>query len=437
MPFPTDTLSIVLAGGVGSRLAPLTDERAKPAVPFGGQYRIVDFTLSNCLHSGLRRILVLTQYKSDSLHNHLRDAWSVFSPQLGEHITAVPPQLRTGDSWYRGTADAICQNLHLLKRSGAKNVLILSGDHIYRMDYSRMLDAHRETNADVSVACMEVTLDEARSFGVMAVDQQQRVRRFDEKPDQPQPTPDNPERALASMGVYVFSVDLLCRELQRDAQDTTSSHDFGKDLLPRLIHTQRVFGYRFGHPDPDATNNHCESYWRDVGTIDSYHRANMDLLLHRPPLNLYSDRWPIRKYETPAPPARIDRDENGVPGAVTDSMLSNGVMVSGGMVNRSILSPNVRVASDARVSDSVLFDGVYVGAGAVLKNCIVDKGVHIPAGETIGVDALSDRERFTVSENGVTVVPKGYQFVTKPALPRESRSRIMTNAAKAVLIRAS
>lgn len=422
MSLSTDTLSIILAGGVGSRLAPLTDERAKSAVPFGGQYRIVDFTLSNCLHSGLRRILVLTQYKSDSLHNHLRDAWSIFSPELGEHITAIPPQQRNGDSWYQGTADAVYHNLHLLKRSGAKNTLVLSGDHIYRMDYSRMLDAHYHTDADVTVACMEVSLEEARSFGVMSVDAQQRVRRFDEKPEWPQPVPDNPGRALASMGIYVFSIDLLCRELERDAQDATSSHDFGKDLLPRLIHTHRVFGYRFGQPAANVTHNHCEDYWRDVGTIDAYHQANMDLLRHCPPLNLYSDRWPIRKHEVSAPPSRIDRDDDGIPGAVTDSLLSNGVRVSGGMVHHSILSPNVKVGSDAHVTDSILFDGVSVGAGAELRNCIVDKGVSIPAGERIGLDRLIDAERFTVSDKGVTVIPKGYRFTARPG--RRTRAEV-------------
>ena len=416
MHFNSDTLCIVLAGGVGSRLAPLTHERAKPAVPFGGQYRIIDFTLSNCIHSGLRRILVLTQYKSDSLHNHLRDAWSLFSPELGEHITAVPPQLRTGDSWYRGTADAVFQNLHMLKRSGVKNVLILSGDHIYRMDYSSMLNAHHASQAEVTVACMEVALQEARSFGVMAVDSENRVRQFEEKPQRPRPTPENPNMALASMGIYVFNVDLLCRELERDNQDASSSHDFGKDLLPRLIYSHRVVGYRFGTHNSD--HPHSETYWRDVGTIDAYHQANMDLLKDRPELNLYSERWPIRKYEAPAPPARIDRDNDGVPGVVTDSMLSNGVMVSGGTVNRSILSSNVRVASEAIVADSILFDGVRVDTGAELRNCIIDKGVHIPAGESIGVNRLLDAQRFTVSENGIVVIPKGYQFFPHPTRSR-------------------
>lgn len=407
MSLASDTISIVLAGGVGSRLAPLTEDRAKPAVPFGGQYRIIDFTLSNCLHSGLRRVLVLTQYKSQSLQRHLRDAWSICSPELGEYITAVPPQLRTGDSWYAGTADAIYQNLYLLKRSGAKNVVILSGDHIYRMDYSDMLDAHRRNDADVTIGCMEVSLKDAQSFGVMAVNDESRIQQFEEKPAKPTPTPDNPNRALASMGIYVFSVDALIEELESDAADPTSSHDFGKDILPRMIHTHRVFGHRFG------TEINCSamgSYWRDVGTIDAYYQANMDLLKDRPPLDLYSDCWPIRKHERAAPPAKIDRDEFGVPGSATDSMISNGVVVRGGTVNRSILSTGVRIESAAGVEDCILFDDVHVGEGAQLRNCIVDKGVEIPAGTSVGLNSRDDAARFTVSDNGVVVIPKEYVF---------------------------
>lgn len=419
MPLASDTVSVVLAGGVGSRLSPLTQDRAKPAVPFGGQYRIVDFTLSNCLHSGLRRILVLTQYKSHSLQTHLRDAWSVFSPDLGEYITPVPPQLRTGDSWYQGTADAIYQNLFLLKRSGAKYVVVLSGDHIYRMNYEEMLVAHQESGADVTVGCIEVGLQEAKSFGVMSTDINCRIINFQEKPQRPTPIPQNPDRALASMGIYVFSIDVLCRELELDAEDSQSSHDFGKDLLPRLIHTHKVFGYRFGEEQPPVAD--C-GYWRDVGTIDAYYQANMDLLKDHRPLDLHSDDWPIRKHERAAPPARIDRDRFGSASKVADSLISNGVVVSGGTVNRSILSTNVRVSSGATVVDSILFDDVTVGEGVQLKNCIVDKGVNIPAGESVGITPSIDAERFTISDNGVVVIPKGYEFVR--VAPRSIPHRI-------------
>lgn len=407
MSLASDTISVVLAGGVGSRLAPLTHDRAKPAVPFGGQYRIIDFTLSNCLHSGLRRVLVLTQYKSHSLQKHLRDAWSIFSPELGEYITAVPPQLRTGDSWYAGTADAIYQNLFMLKRSGAKFVVVLSGDHIYRMDYSSMLTTHRDSSADVTIGCMEVGLKEAQSFGVMSTDINHRIVSFAEKPLQPLPVQHKPDRALVSMGIYVFSIDVLCREVERDAADSRSSHDFGKDVLPGMIKTHRVFGHRFGD---GQTCQAMANYWRDVGTIDAYYQANMDLLKDNPPLDLYSECWPIRKYDRPAPPVRVDRDTFGVPGTIRDSMISHGVVVSGGSVRRSILSTNVRVASGATVDDSILFDDVRVGEGVQLRNCIVDKGVKIPAGERVGMNPSLDAERFTLSENGVVVIPKGFQF---------------------------
>jgi len=400
-------LSIILAGGAGARLHPLTAERAKPAVPFGGKYRIIDFTLSNCLHSGLRRILVLTQYKSHSLQKHLRDGWSIFNPEVSEYITPVPPQMRTGSSWYAGTADAILQNLYLLERSNATHVLILSGDHIYRMDYAALLHFHRDQRAELTIACMQVPLADASSFGVMSVDSTQRVSGFHEKPEHPQALPDNPEQALVSMGIYVFDMDLLCRELKFDHALAESSHDFGKDIIPRLIDKQRVFAYRFGGEQGRVTP---DRYWRDVGTVDSYYLANMDLLLPVPPINLYQPDWPIRTYPGQYPPARMTPGASGQTGRFDNSMISGGAVICGGTVRHSILSPQVRVDDNALVEDSILFDGVRVGAGAVLKRCIIDKEVRVPPGEKIGGNPAVDSARFTVSESGVTVVPKGYCF---------------------------
>ncbi len=289
MPFKTlsNTLCIILAGGVGARLHPLTADRAKPAVPFGGKYRIIDFTLTNCLHSGLRRVLVLTQYKSHSLQKHLRDGWSIFNPEISEYITPVPPQMRTGASWYSGTADAIFQNLYLLDRSNARFIMILSGDHIYRMDYAAMLLFHQEQEAELTIACMPVPLTSASSFGIMSVDGAHRIREFNEKPDNPKPLPNDPRHALASMGIYIFNQDLLSRELEFDHELTASSHDFGKDIIPRLIDTHSVCAYRFGGESGRVTP---DQYWRDVGTIDSYYAANMDLLAPVPPMNLYQTR---------------------------------------------------------------------------------------------------------------------------------------------------
>ncbi|QDT02140.1 Glucose-1-phosphate adenylyltransferase [Rubripirellula lacrimiformis] len=402
-----ENLAFVLAGGVGSRLAPLTRDRAKPAVPFGGQYRIIDFTLSNCLHSGLRQVYVLTQYKSNSMHQHLRDAWSIFHKEMNEFITAVPPQQRTGDSWYCGTADAIYQNINLIRRSRAKNVVVLSGDHVYRMDYAGIIRQHNETNADLTVGCLGVGLEEARQFGVMSVDGDSRVHAFHEKPDDPQPMPGSSDQSLASMGIYVFNAEMLCRELQRDHDDRDSTHDFGNDLLPRLIHSHRVYGFHFG------AGGNAYRYWRDVGTIDSYFLANMDLLEDRPPLDLHDPRWPIRKYDLPTPPARICRDDFGVSGVVSDSILSNGVIVRGGVVENSVLSPSVKIGSGAIVERCVLLDDVTVGEGTHLRNCIVDKGVVIPGGEIIGANRKQDEARFTVSKNGISVIPKDYDFAAK------------------------
>lgn len=397
-----NTICIILAGGQGSRLYPLTADRAKPSVPFGGKYRIIDFTLSNCLHSGIRRVLVLTQYKSHSLQKHLRDAWSIFSPELGEYVTAVPPQMRTGDSWYSGTADAIYQNYFLLERSGAKHTLILSGDHIYRMDYAAMLRHHNESGADLSVACMRVPIEEASSFGIMTLDSDDRVIKFDEKPTNPEPAPNSTDSALASMGIYVFNTDILQKELVADHADDSSTHDFGHDLLPRLIKSHRVFGFQFGGSEGRVTP---DRYWRDVGTLDSYFEANMDLLSPIPPLNLYQDSWPIRTYQGQHPPARVVPGANAEHGDIRNSILGSGSIVHGGSVVNSILSARVRIEDGAHVESCILFDNVQVGAGAKLRHCIVDKDVRIPPGTIIGYDRALDEAKFTISPNGIVTIP--------------------------------
>ena len=401
------TLTVILAGGHGSRLQPLTQERAKPAVPFGGKYRIIDFTLANCLHSGLRRILVLTQYKSHSLQKHLRDGWSLFNPELGEYITVVPPQMRTGESWYAGTADAVYQNLYMLKRSGAERVLILSGDHIYRMDYAAMLEFHAQQGADLTVACMPVTPDQAHRFGIMSINGEGRITRFEEKPQHSQITSDPLEELLASMGIYVFSIDLLLQVLEEDHERSDSAHDFGEDIIPRLIETVQVCAYRFGGT---AGRVSPDRYWRDVGTIDSYYEANMELLRPVPALDLYQPDWPIRTYTGQHPPARTVPGVSGSEGIFINSMVAGGVVIVGGSVQHSILFPHVRIGEEAVIHDSILFNGVEVGEGAHLDRCIIDKDVVIPPCERIGFSREQDAARFTISEKGVVVVPKGYRF---------------------------
>ncbi|MGD8110306.1 glucose-1-phosphate adenylyltransferase [Vibrio sp. TRT 17S01] len=402
-----DTLAVILAGGMGSRLSPLTDDRAKPAVPFGGKYRIIDFTLSNCLHSGVRQILVLTQYKSHSLQKHLRDGWSLFRPELGEFISVVPPQMRGGGKWYEGTADAIYHNLWLLSRSEAKYVVVLSGDHIYRMDYEPMLKQHIETDANLTIACMSVPRNEASSFGVISTNEERQIETFIEKPIDPPSMPGSPESSLASMGIYIFDMEVLQSALSDDAQNANSTHDFGKDIIPKLIKTHNVFAYHFCS-DKGRVDKDC--YWRDVGTIDSFYKANMDLLEPVPPMNLYQSEWGVRTYEPQYPPARTVSSATGNEGIFINSIISNGVINSGGSVQHSIVSSNVRINDSATIVDSILFDDVEVGEGCKLVNCIIDKHVQIPPYTQIGLNRVEDAQRFHISENGIVVVPENFQF---------------------------
>ena len=400
-------LTIILAGGAGGRLQPLTRYRSKPSVPFGGKYRIIDFTLSNCLHSGLRRILVLTQYKSHSLHKHLRDGWSVLNPELGEYVTPVPAQMRNGDKWYQGTADAIHQNQYLIKRSKAEWTIILSGDHIYRMDYASMLRTHQSLKADATVACMKVPIAEAGQFGIMSTDEKHKITHFEEKPEIAETCADDPEHALASMGIYVFSTKLLIETLEADSQDEHSSHDFGKDILPKLIHSHHVCAHFFGEKEGRVSP---DNYWRDVGTLDSFYEANMDLLQPLPAMDLYQGNWPIRSYQAQTPPARAVPGDSATEGVFINSMLAGGTVISGGNVDHSILFRNVFIDDQAVVANSVIFSNVRVGKKARISNCIIDKHVIIPDGEIIGFDPVRDRERFTVTDKGIIVITEDSNF---------------------------
>lgn len=401
------TIAVILAGGVGSRLHPLTQDRAKPAVPFGGKYRIIDFTLANCLHSGLRRILVLTQYKSHSLHKHLRDGWSIFNPELNEYIISVPPQMREGENWYRGTADSMYQNLFLLERSNIKYVVILSGDHIYRMDYVPMLNQHIQSGAKLTIACMSVPLSEAFRFGIMNIDENRHILSFVEKPEHADPIPNHPDQALASMGIYVFSVDCLKRSLEENISNPNTRHDFGLDIIPSLIQKEEVYAYPFGGKEGRVS---CDNYWRDVGTIDSYYQANMDLLQTVPPINLYQQDWYIRSYQKPVAPAKMVSGASGTEGITINSIIGGGVIVSGGCVQNSIIFQDARVLDTAIVENSLIFDHVVISPGCHIRNCIIDKHVRLPPETQIGINKEEDEKRFVISEQGIVVIPKGYQF---------------------------
>lgn len=398
---------MLLAGGQGERLYPLTKDRAKPAVPFGGVYRIIDFTLSNCINSGIRRIHVLTQYKSISLHRHVLMGWNIFNTELGEFIDLIPPQQRTSESWYLGTADAIFQNIYTLDQERPGYVLILAGDHIYRMDYGEMLEFHVENQADLTISCVEVPRAEATRLGVMEVDASWRVVGFEEKPAEPKGIPGRPDWSLGSMGIYVFNTEKLVRELFEDARrgPEETSHDFGKDIIPHMVQAgDRVFAFPFR----DAQGR-GQAYWRDIGTLDSYYEANMELIRAEPVFDLYDPAWPWRTYQHQLPPAKTVHAyrEQGRVGMALDSLLSPGCIVSGGQVERVVMSPRVRINSFAFVSDSILMENVNVGRHARIQRAIIDKDVDIPPGDVIGFNPEEDRRRFKVTEGGIVVVPKG------------------------------
>lgn len=400
-----NTFAMILAGGRGSRLHELTDFRAKPAVPFGGKFRIIDFTLSNCVNSGVRRVGVATQYKAQSLIRHLQLGWSFLDGRLNEFIEIMPAQQQSDEAhWYQGTADAVYQNLREINHARPEYVLILSGDHIYRMDYGRVLAAHVAHKADLTVTCIEVPLSEASSFGVMSVNEDGRIVEFNEKPAQPRPMPGDPDKALASMGIYVFNVDFLREQLQRDADDPTSSHDFGKDIIPHCVANYRTYAQNFA--DSCVTEPGKSAYWRDVGTLDAYWAANLDLVQVTPDLNLYAENWPIWTWQPQTPPAKFVFDDETRRGQAVDSMVSGGCIISGATVRRSMLFSGVHVHSFATIEDSMVLPNVEVGRNCVLKKCIVDKNSVIPEGMVIGVNPVEDRKRFRVTESGITLVTK-------------------------------
>lgn len=395
-----DTLALILAGGKGSRLHQLTAWRAKPAVPFGGKYRIIDFPLSNCVNSGVRRVGILTQYKAHSLIRHVQQGWGFLSGNFDEFVELIPAQQRTQSSWYQGTADAVLQNLDIIRRHRPAYVLILAGDHIYKMDYGTMLAAHVERGADVTVGCIEVPIEQASAFGVMAVDQEQRIVQFEEKPHAPRCIPGRPDKALASMGIYVFSTDALYQELTRDFPESSFSHDFGRDIIPAAIESRKVCAFPFRDPQHEDD----QAYWRDVGTIDAFWEANMELIGISPELNLYDNDWPIWTCQVHSPPAKFIFDDEGRRGMAVDSMVSGGCIISGSTVRHSLLFTEVRVHSFCEIEDAVIFPGVDIARNCKIRRAVIDRGCKIPRGMVIGHDAEQDRQRFYVSEKGVVLV---------------------------------
>ncbi|MFZ0734997.1 MAG: glucose-1-phosphate adenylyltransferase [Candidatus Sulfotelmatobacter sp.] len=405
-----DTLGVLLAGGAGERLYPLTRDRAKPAVTFGGIYRIIDVTLSNCLNSGLRKVYILTQYKALSLNRHIREGWNILGREVGEFIEVLPPMKRVSDQWYQGTADAVYQNIYSIGSEEPKRVLILGGDHIYKMDYGKMLKQHEDSAADITLATIQIDPKETYQFGVVEVDGEGRIHGFEEKPKVTHlRSPLNPEKVAGSMGVYLFNADVLIPVLLKDAENPQSSHDFGKDILPKMVDDYRVFAYDF------VDENKKEAlYWRDVGTLEAYYEANMDIVSVSPIFNLYDEEWPIRTHQRQYPPAKFVFAEPGRTGTALDSIVSNGCIVSGGMVKNCVLSPDVRVNSYSEVENCILFSHVSVGRRCRIRRSILDRDVHIPEGTTIGYDAEADRQRYFVTESGITVVTRDYSLFENP-----------------------
>ena len=397
-----DTLALVLAGGRGSRLYEMTESRAKPAVYFGGKYRIIDFPLSNCINSGIRRIGVLTQYKAHSLIRHLIEGWSFFQRDLGEFIEILPASQRTTGDWYRGTADAIYQNLDIVRMLLPKYVLVLSGDHVYKMDYGALLAYHEEKGAEMTVACVGVSLEDAKGFGVMSVADDFRVLSFDEKPAEPRAMPGTTDIALASMGNYVFNTEFLFRKLEEDAADMTSSHDFGHDIIPSIIDDHRIFAYPFLDPETGR-----QPYWRDVGTIDAFWEANMELVSVKPELNLYDTDWPIRTYHLQLPSAKFVFRDPDREGKALDSVVSAGCVISGSAVVDSLLFSNVRVHSYSQINASVVLPEVEIGRNCRISRAVIDRGCRIPPGTVIGEDPVADAKRFRVTEKGIVLVTAG------------------------------
>lgn len=398
-----DTITMLLAGGQGERLYPLTAHRGKPSVPFAGKYRIIDFALSNCLNSGLRRVYILTQYKSDSLNQHIFEAWSIFNPELGEYIYSIPPQRKLNNEWYMGTANAIYQNLNLFaSEKKAKWVLILSGDHIYKMDYLKMLQYHVDIKADLSMACIEVPKDEASRFGIVSVNDKYAVQSFTEKPADPQEIPDKPDFCFVSMGIYVFNANVLRDVFLEMETQKIKAHDFGKDILPYMIKSGRnVSAYKFFDE-----NNKTKPYWKDIGTIDSYYEASMDLISVTPEFNFYDNDWPMRTYQYQAPPAKTVSHEGERVGRTLNSLICDGTIVSGGLVERSLLGPNVKVNSFSYITDSIIMNNCNIGRHARIRRTIIDKNVKVPEGYEIGFDLESDKKKFHVTESGIVVISK-------------------------------